>query len=199
MRPGTLATILAVALVGCAAPEAPRRFPDAHDPAYARSFDGERDARVSTSAGEEGGVVLLWPRVVPASEAEAVSAFAAALQDRMARVVAEALPGRAVDRRPAPERACPSSGCRAVAFGAVLAHSDGGCVVVATVARPGESETRLVAWSEGVRASAFSVPFREPPETAVGVTDFQACDDLEALLAPRDPAVTEALRAVAPE
>jgi hypothetical protein len=187
--------VAAALLAGCSAPQIdPEELPDPDDPAYHASFDEPTDSRVSTTRGEEGGIMILWPRVIPAAGEEDVSAIASALQERMRAIAERALPSQPIDVRPQPQRACPSAGCLSLAFGAVLAHSSGNCVVVATIARPGETPTRLHRWSSGVTVRRPSVPFREPPESAVGVTDFLDCSDLDALLAEGDGPIEEALR-----
>lgn len=174
--------------------EEQHQFPDAHDPEYAASFNDETDPRVSTSAGEEGGVVVLWPRVVPADGAEKVASTAARLQERLQKIAETALPGRPLDVRPSPERACPYRGCEGVSIGAVLAHSGSGCAVVALVSRPGQSSTRLVAWTKSTRLRSSVVPHREPPESQVEVGDYRPCDSLDEELSEGDDAIAAAAR-----
>jgi len=189
-----IAIAIAAALFGCGAPQQPTEFADPDDPAYHASFDEPTDSRVSTTRGEEDGIVLLWPRVVPSAGEDDMSTVAAALQERMRAITERALPAQPIDARPQPQRACPNAGCLGLAFGAVLAHSGSRCVVVATITRPGESPTSLVGWSGGVTVRQTSVPFREPPESALGVTDFLACEDLDVLLGEGDGEVEAALR-----
>lgn len=150
---------------------------------------------ISRSAGEKGGVVVLWPRVIPATDDPAVLGQAAALQARLKAVVELEAPGVTVDLRPAPERVCPRAGCKAVAVGAVLHHREGGCVAVATVSDPGPSVAALVPWGGLVELKQPTTPFRDPPENALVVKDFAACADLGAATAPRDEAVRAAVRA----
>lgn len=165
-------------------------LPDANDPAYAASFDGTVDERVSTSGGTEGGVVVLWPRVITRDTGDAAEAseIHAALQAIGGRL------GRPVDVRPEPQRVCPQAGCAAMSIGAVLLKSGTGCAVVATVAQPGTSPARLVPWAGDVELRATVVPFREPPEAQVRVLDFVPCSDLSTSLAAGEPAVEEAIR-----
>ena len=186
----------AIVAAGCGAQQEPEQheFPDANDPEYAASFDGETDSRISTSVGEEGGVVVLWPRVVPADDAGSLSSVAASLQERLRTIAEKALPGRPQDVRPEPERACPYRGCKGVSIGAVLAHAGQGCAVVAIVSRPGQSAANLVAWTSGTKVRASVVPFREPPESKIEVSDYRPCQELESDLAERDPAVEAAAR-----
>jgi len=75
----------------------------------------------------------------------------------------------------------------------VLNHNGRGCAVVATLARPGTSPSRLVAWTPSTRLKASSIAFREPPESHVEVRDYPRCDDLETVLAEQDEEVLAAL------
>lgn len=188
--------IVCVFSTSCGAPqeEEQQQFADSNDPEYIASFNGETDPRVSTSRGEEGGVVVLWPRVVPSEGAEAVAAQAAHLQERLRGIVESSLPGRPLNVRPSPERACPYRGCKGVSVGAVLAHSGRGCAVVALVSQPGQSPYRLVAWTKNTRLRAAVVPFREPPESQIEVGDYRPCDNLEEELSDLDEAVGAAIR-----
>jgi hypothetical protein len=183
---------LYVAACGAPQPETPQ-FPDASAPAYAASFDGETDPRVSTSAGEEGGVVVLWPRVVPGDGAEALVGQAAMVQERLRGAVEKALPGVAVDVRPSPERACPVRGCKGLAVGAVLAHAGRGCAVAATVSQPGQSPVLIVPWTSTVAIRSAVIQFRDPPESQLVVRDYIPCDGLGDDLGARDAAVESAI------
>jgi hypothetical protein len=137
---------------------------------------------ISRSRGAAGGVVVLWTRVIPGSEDASLQGAAGAVQEALRAAAAQAAPGATVDVRPAPERVCPREGCKAVAVGAVLAHKDGGCVVVATVSAPGESAAKLIPLAGKVKLKADSAPFREPPESFVQVLDFASCADVAAQL-----------------
>jgi hypothetical protein len=137
-----------------------------------------KDDRISRSRGKEGGVVVLWPRVIPASEDPAVAAAAAATQAKLAEAVRLAAPTRELDVRPSPERVCPEAGCLAHAVGAVLAHNATGCVVIVTLSAPGATPADLVPWVGGVTLDATRVPFREPPENQVHVSDYVPCSEL---------------------
>ena len=140
---------------------------------------------------------MLWTRVIPRTEDAAILAVAADVQARVAEAVAKALPGRPTDRRPAPERVCGRAGCLGVAASALLVHRNGGCAVVFLASRAGPSEMRLVPWGGAVTTSSPTVPFREPPEGVVRVTDFLKCADIGARLAEPALAVDEALKAAA--
>lgn len=155
---------------------------------------GADDPRISTSAGPEGGIVVLWPRVTPASDSVPAADVQAAL-----RVIAErAAAGRPVEVRPDPERACPQAGCRATALGAVLLHSGNGCAVVATVSAPGRTPQRLVAWVGNVNIRTFEVPFRQPPEGHVRIDDFASCAELAGSLQENTGQIETTLRTTMP-
>lgn len=167
-------------------------LPDPDDPAYAARFDGTVDERVSTSAGEPGGVVVLWPRVVTSGGGDAPEA--AEVQRELRGIVERAADARAVDVRPEPQRVCPQGGCRGLAVGAVLLRSGTGCAAVATVSQPGETPTQLVAWAGDVQLRNHNVPFREPPEQHLSVRDFVPCEELTTALLAGEPAVAERVR-----
>ena len=160
------------------------------------ALGGSRDApEISRSVGVQGGVVVLWPRVIPATDAPVPRNAAWAVQRHLAQRVAEALPGRPVDIRPEPERVCPQAGCQGVAVGALVVHHNLGCAVVALVSRPGRSDQVLVPWAGDVQLKQPRVPFREPPESHITVRDFQRCDALGAPLQQRSSQVASALQA----
>ena len=144
-------------------------------PASAASEDAPQ---ISRSRGAEGGVVLLWPRIIPGSAAGESRALAAAVQARLRDMVEEALPGRAIDVRPDPERVCPQGGCEGLSVGALLLREDNGCAVVALIGGPGRAPTRMVPLAGRVRLHTPFVPFREPPESHVTITDFGPCSSL---------------------
>lgn len=152
---------------------------------------------ISRSVGPPGGVVVLWPRIIPASTDPAIRLAASQLQARLRATVEQALPGAPIDVRPEPERVCPRQGCAAVAVGAVLTHAQGGCVAVVTVSRPGASSAGLVPWAGVVEPKQPSVPFREPPESQLTIRDFVPCAELAAAAAARDAGVVEAVKAAA--
>lgn len=133
---------------------------------------------ISRSKGLAGGVVLLWPRVVPPTESAETRRDAWFVQDLLEASIKKAVPGIIVDRRPEPERVCPRGGCKGVAVGALLAHDEAGCAVVATISPPGESEARLLLMAGRMDIKARSIPFREPPESYVTIWDFDRCIEL---------------------
>lgn len=154
---------------------------------------------ISRSVGVRGGVVVFWPRVSPRTDDPATRAIAAAVQQRLQALAARALPGRAIDVRPEPERVCPRQGCEAMTVGASLFHTDrGGCVVVALVSGAGQSPQRLVPWVGAVDLRETVVPFREPPEMRIVSRDMARCGDVVSQLANGEEAVVAAIRAAAP-
>jgi hypothetical protein len=155
---------------------------------------GPAGPRVSASAGIAGGVVLLWPRIIPYSEEAPLRPVAAGLQRRLRKIIEKELPGRTIDQRPEPERVCPSAGCAGVGVGVLLATSKGGCVAVAFTNRPGITETQLAPWSGDMDTKTKTVPFRGKPEEAVTIRDFIPCDDLLNQLEERQPDVELLIR-----
>jgi hypothetical protein len=154
---------------------------------------------ISRSIGEEGGVVLFWPRVIPRSERVPSKALAAHVQTRLRELVEKTLPGRPVDVRPEPERVCPRAGCKAMTVGALLHPRDGGCVVVALISGPGKGAQQLVPWGGQVRLKKRVIPFRDPPGSQMTVTDYANCEALMTgeELTEREEAVVTTLKAVA--
>ncbi len=144
-------------------------------------------AEISRSLGAPGGVVVLWPRIVPRSEDPATLAMAEQVQARLA-TMAKKSAGDAVDRRPSPERVCPKDGgCRGASVGAVIAVKDKGCALVAVVSGPGIAPARLVPWAGTVKLRSSESPFREPPENEITVEEFVPCDKLAADLSANAP------------
>lgn len=181
------------------APSAPAAGGEAAAPAPKPEAPVDRpalrtDNRVSASAGEAGGVVVLWPRIIPADAAGARTPQAAALQKKLTGVADVELMGWAQDVRPAPERVCPQAGCKGVSLGVLLVHKAEGCAAVALVSRPGRSAAQLVPWAGKVTVKRDFVPFREPPESEIVVHDFVPCGDLAAALSEKEPAVRAAVR-----
>ncbi len=156
------------------------------------------DPRVSRSPGVEGGVVLLWPRILPASAAERSGPELALLHRHMLAMVQRVLPGRPIDERPAPERVCPRAGCAGLAFGAVFLRQGEGCAVAATVGPPGQVPLRIVPWVGQMRLKANEAQFREPPENQVVVRDFAPCADLGVALQTGQAPVGFTLEQLAP-
>ena len=166
-------------------------------PVASASGKVEDDPRISRSAGEEGGVVVLWPRIIGRSEEGRSEDIAAALQQRLREVVARALPGRPVDVRPEPERVCPQGGCRTVNVGVLLLREQAGCAVLALVGGAGRSAISIVPWAGDVELRSATVPFRDPPEDEVRVKDFTPCGEILGALSQREAEVEAAIRAAA--
>ncbi|NUN16059.1 MAG: hypothetical protein HUU55_20725 [Myxococcales bacterium] len=155
------------------------------------------DPRISRSRGEKGGVVVLYPRIFPATSDSTMETIAQSIHFRLRKMVETALPGRPVDMRPAPERECPKAGCLAVSVGAVLAHKDGGCVVGVLLGAPDTAPRTLVPWAGGFTVKAPSIPFREPAESYIEIADFANCADMNTALDAFEPNVIDALQKLA--
>ncbi|MCB9676162.1 MAG: hypothetical protein H6737_13660 [Alphaproteobacteria bacterium] len=138
---------------------------------------------VSKSRGKTDGVVVMWPRVIPASTDNEVTAVANELQQRMAEIAKRAAPLATRDLRPEPERVCPRArGCRATSLGVLLGQQDGGCVAVAVLGPPGETDLELYPLAGTVDLASKTVPFRSPPENSVTVREFVPCSKLVSLV-----------------
>lgn len=180
-----LLVTLALAAPGCGSSQSPPpTFADPDDPAYAAAQDtGQTDPRVSTSRGEPGGYVVLWPRIVPADPDGAMSEMASMIQNRLVAMTQQAAEGgHPIDVRPEPERVCPRAGCEAASVGALLMHVRGACAVVATTRAPGTGRGHLDAWAGDIDVINANPQFRDPPEDHVRVEDFVRCTDLAAAL-----------------
>ncbi len=150
--------------------------------------------RISRSVGEEGGVVVLWPRIIPSSKDPAILELASALQGRLSATVRRTAPNKPVDVRPQPERVCPKAGCKALSAGVLLLHQQGGCAAVALVGQPGASDVQLIPWGGKVTPKKNPIPFRDYPESNVTISDFVPCDQLIDSLFGQEAAVEAALR-----
>lgn len=139
-------------------------------------------SEVSRSRGRGGGVVVLWPRIVPETQDPSVVGLATRLQERLLiAATAQAVANR-VEIRPSPERVCPLNGCRATSVGLLLGHQDGGCVALAVVGPPGAETQRLVPLAGKFQMDDAALPFREPPEGKVVISEFVPCVELEQML-----------------
>lgn len=152
----------------------------------------EDDPRVSRSAGPEGGVVVLFPRVMGIPEDEP-----ATLQAHMVEVARRVFPDREIDVRPDPERVCPRRGCHGVSLGALLIVQNGQCATVGIVGGPGPSDLTLTRWTGRLIVRDRVIPFREPPESHIVLQDASPCAQLLEHLPVEDYAVEEALRRAA--
>src|SRR5690606_23761451 len=92
---------------------------------------GSQDGpEISRSVGEEGGLVVFWPRVIPRTDDAAIRGHAAKLQERLVAIAKKKYKSK-IDVRPEPERVCPQRGCDAATLGVLLTHRDGGCTATA--------------------------------------------------------------------
>ena len=156
------------------------------------------DPEVSRSRGTAETVVVLWPRIIPASHAAGSRELAGAIQNHLRNLVSQALPGRAIDVRPEPERVCPQAGCLGPSVGILFLRDENGCAVLGLVSAPGQSSTQMIPWVGLVDARPENVPFRQPPESYVTVKDFSApCSSVLGLLGDRDAEIIAAIRSVA--
>ncbi len=170
---------------------------DGHDgaPKPAGKSDGPH---ISRSVGEEGGVVVFWPRVIPKTEDAAITSLARDLQKELAGTVKATFTGKAVDVRPEPERVCPRDGCAAMTVGLLLTHIKGGCAVMALVSGPGKAPQKVVPWAGLVQLKRDEVPFREPPESDVTIKDAVPCADVMKALEEKKADVVAAMKKAAP-
>lgn len=153
---------------------------------------------VSHSKGVAGGVVVLWPRIIPSAIAAENQGMASQIQQKVKQLVEKALPGRPVDVRPAPERVCPKTGCDAMSVGVLFTRSNNSCMAVALINGPGVSQTKMVPWGGEVAFKAGdTVAFRDPPENNVTIKDYATCDQLLAEMTKSDGFVEAAVRAAA--
>jgi hypothetical protein len=156
------------------------------------------DPEVSRSRGTAETVVVLWPRIIPSDQAGVSRELAGAIQNHLRNLVSQALPGRAIDMRPEPERVCPQAGCLGPSVGILFLRDSNGCAVLGLVSGPGQSSTRMIPWVGLVDARPEDVPFRQPPESYVTVKDFSApCSSVLGLLGDRDAEIIAAIRSVA--
>ena len=152
---------------------------------------------ISHSKGVAGGVVVLWPRIIPASIAEENTPIAAQLQAKVKAVVEKALPGRPIDLRPKPERVCPKAGCDAMSINVLFTRTSNACVAVAIINAPGTSPTKLMPWGGTVELKSDTIQFRDMPENFVKIKDYVPCDQLVASMGAADQFIEAAIRAAA--
>ena len=149
---------------------------------------------VSRSRGPRDGVVVLFPRLVPATDDEVMRSLASSIQDQVASIVREAVGAETkVEVRPAPERVCPAQGCRAASVGLVLGHDGGGCAVVAVIGPPGPAEQTLVPLAGEVDVGEGPLAFRAAPESRIVVRELVPCSEIPARL--DHAALEQAIRA----
>ncbi|WAS97187.1 hypothetical protein [Nannocystis punicea] len=152
---------------------------------------------ISHSKGVPGGVVVLFPRIIPSAIAAENQSYGQQIQQKMKQLVEKALPGRPIDVRPSPERVCPKAGCDAMSIGVLFTRQNNSCVAVALVNAPGVSTTKLVPWGGEITLKADPIQFRDPPENFVTIKDYANCDQLVAEMGKQDSFVEAAVRAAA--
>ncbi|MDQ3338943.1 MAG: hypothetical protein M4D80_27580 [Myxococcota bacterium] len=148
---------------------------------------------ISRSVGVDGGIVILWPRV----KDPALAPVAAQIQQRLADIAGRALPGRAVDVRPEPERVCARTGCKAISIGAGILQNGDACAVIALVSASGPSDQTIVPWVGDIVVKSPVAAFREPPESQVQVKDYAKCTTLVDELAAREKDIEAAIKLAA--
>ncbi|MCB9748701.1 MAG: hypothetical protein H6713_01715 [Myxococcales bacterium] len=172
--------------------------PDENNTAGLAPATTQEEAHVSRSVGVEGGVVVLWPRIIPRDIVPENRDLAAALQKHVRHVVEKNLPGRQIDFRPEPERVCPRQGCTSMSVGTLLSRHKQGCLVLALISRPGQAPVKIVPWAGDVKLKNDTVGFREYPEEQITVADYIPCSSLLSTMDKKEPQVAEALKAAAP-
>lgn len=133
---------------------------------------------VSRHRGKKGGIVVLWPRVVPQTEDPEVIRMAEVLHERLETLALDSVDPNKVVVRPPPERVCPLEGCKSVSLGAVLGHQAGGCFAVGLVGLAERGSVQLVPWAGRIKVRSRTQPFRQPPESSIAVTEFVPCEQL---------------------
>lgn len=147
---------------------------------------------ISRSVGEEGGLVVFWPRVIPKTDDAEIRGYAKQLQQRLVAIAGSKFKDK-IDMRPEPERVCPQKGCKAKTLGVLLLHRGGGCTAIALVGQPGKSPTKLVPWAGVVTLKKDEVPFRDYPESEVTIRDAVPCGELMSKLAENEKDIAAAL------
>jgi hypothetical protein len=138
---------------------------------------------------------VLWPRV--AGKDDEGRRIAGRIQQRLQAAVQRALPGRAVDVRPEPERVCPRVGCKAVSVGAALMRNGTACAVIALVSPSGTSAATIVPWVGQMSLKNPTAEFRQPPEPQVQVKDYEVCASIDAALDAKQAELDAAIRLIA--
>lgn len=152
---------------------------------------------ISHSKGAAGGIVVLWPRIIPGTIAEENAAIAAQVQAKVKAVAEKALPGRPIDVRPKPERVCPKAGCDGMSINVLFTRNSTACVAIALINAPGTSPTKLIPWGGTVELKSDTIQFRDMPENFVKIKDYVPCDQLVTTMAAQDQFIEAAIRAAA--
>jgi len=143
----------------------------------AHASDGEE---ISRSKGKKGGVVVLYPRIVPETSDPNVLAVATQLQQQLSAVAQRVVDPKRVDVRPDPQRVCPQEGCKAASLGVMLGHQGGGCAVLVQVGPPGIANQQLFPVAGELALRSPLATFRQPPERLATVTEFAPCTEVMA-------------------
>lgn len=151
---------------------------------------------ISRSRGEQGGIVILFPRISGKNKGDAEAKdLARTVQGRLRALAATAAGDAKIEMRPEPERSCPKpGGCNATSVGALVSKKGDSCIVVALVSKPGESPQTLVPWVGKMRLKQAQAPFREPPENQLMVDDFIPCTSVVDALSSKEKDVTTAIK-----
>jgi hypothetical protein len=152
---------------------------------------------ISHSKGQAGGIVILWPRIIPGTIAEENAALAAQVQAKVKAVAEKALPGKPIDVRPKPERVCPKAGCDAMSVGVLFTKNSNSCVAIALINAPGTSPIKMIPWGGLVELKSDTIQFRDMPENFVKIKDYVPCDQLLTQMATQDSFIEAAIRAAA--
>jgi hypothetical protein len=153
---------------------------------------------ISHSRGVAGGVVVLYPRVIPSATLAENTTHANAVQQKMKQLVEKALPGKPIDVRPSPERVCPKAGCEAMSINVLFTRNNNSCAAVALINGPGVSMTKMVPWGGEIAfKGSDTIQFRDMPENFVTIKDYANCDQLVVEMGKQDAFVEAALRAAA--
>ena len=90
-------------------------------------------------------------------------------------MASEVVDPKKVDVRPAPERACSQTGCKAASVSVMIGQRGGGCALVGIVQGPGPSAQQLLPLAGQVDLASATQAFRQPPEQLLTVREFTPC------------------------
>lgn len=176
-----------VIAAGCLASTLPNETtdtPEGQIPTHRLGGDGHANPgdapEISRSVGVPGGVVIMWPRMIPKDDPQ-VHAMAGKLQDKLKALAHATFPDAEIDVRPEPERVCPQSGCDGLAIGAVITKRERGCAVIVVAGARGPQPLRMESWLGVIKMKA-EPPFREPPENYITIQEYGDCGKLDEAL-----------------
>jgi hypothetical protein len=133
---------------------------------------------IARSKGHRGGLIVLWPRVVPASAAAANHEVVAKVQERLVLLAKRVAGARHIDMRPEPETTCPPDGCDASSISALVYAGDGACALVALIGGPKKAPVNVMQWVGREDIASPTAGFGDAPESLVKVKQFVGCDEL---------------------